>query len=80
MLIINAQDISAENIQGPTLSTTAALIRETRGNQHGDLDAVLTNNNDLLPTQATFIHDELNHNRRGPITILENTTVEYESG
>ena len=35
---------------------------------------------DLLATQATFSQDGPIYNRRGPIALLENSTLDYDQG
>ena len=62
---------------GPTISTTAALLRESI--DHGDVIEGAPTSEALLATQATF-QDELGYNRRGPIALVANATLDYESG
>ena len=69
---------SARDDLGPTISTTAALIRESI-DQKDIIEGVPTSEA-LLATQATFSQEELSYNRRGPIALIENGTLDYESG
>ena len=77
-VIVKARPIDPKSNLGPTISTTAALIRETI-NEVGDFDGVQTTT-DLLATEASFESEKLSSNRRGPIPLLENATLEYDSG
>ena len=63
---------------GPTISTTAALLRESI--DQGDIIENVPTSEALLATQATFSQEELSYNRRGPIALIENGTLDYESG
>ena len=71
-------NVNTKDTFGPTISTTAALIKETI-DQAEELEGVQFRS-DLLATQASFLHNESTSNRRGPIALIENATLEYESG
>ena len=73
-----SRTVNARDDLGPTISTTAALLRENI-DQKDIIEGVPTSEA-LLATQATFSQEELSYNRRGPIALVENGTLDYESG
>ena len=73
-----SRTVSTRDDLGPTISTTAALLREST-DQKDTIEGFPTSEA-LLATQATFSQEELSYNRRGPIALVENGTLDYESG
>ena len=78
LINLKSRNITSRGNFGPTISTTAALIRKTIN--QGDVIEGGPTAEDLLATQATFLQEGPDYNRRGPIVLLENSTLDYESG